>query len=134
MNAEQRARYPADWKWISRRIRFQRAGGRCECRGLCGRYHGAKPGSRARCKAVHGAAHPVTGSRVELQTAHLDHDPSNSVDANLLALCQRCHVNLDAAPKAAALARKRHQARAIGDLPGLHPPTKGRSKSPSGHP
>lgn len=34
---ENRDRYPADWRDISHRIRFDRAGGRCECDGRCGR-------------------------------------------------------------------------------------------------
>lgn len=34
---ENRDRYPRDWKQISERIRFERAQGRCECEGECGR-------------------------------------------------------------------------------------------------
>lgn len=45
----QRDLYPADWEELSRRIRFERAGGACEW-----------------CGAVHGAIHPETGSRVIL--------------------------------------------------------------------
>ncbi|MGW8985118.1 hypothetical protein ACWGQ9_20930 [Streptomyces parvus] len=41
-------RYPRDWPQISARIRFERAGGRCECTGHCGLEH---PGGR--CPAVH---------------------------------------------------------------------------------
>ena len=33
---ENRARYPKDWKAISKRIPFARAGGRCDCTGKCG--------------------------------------------------------------------------------------------------
>jgi hypothetical protein len=39
---ELRPRYPADWPQISRRVRFERAGGRCEA---CGR----PPGAGRRC-------------------------------------------------------------------------------------
>lgn len=33
---ENRALYPANWKALSKRIRHERAGNRCECRGECG--------------------------------------------------------------------------------------------------
>jgi hypothetical protein len=72
------SRYHPDWKAISRRIRFQRAGNRCEW-----------------CGAENYQPHPVTGSRVILTVAHLDHDILNNDDENLAALCQRCHLNYD---------------------------------------
>jgi hypothetical protein len=34
-------------------------------------------------------------TRVSLACAHLDHDPSNNAGRNLLALCQRCHLEHD---------------------------------------
>lgn len=76
---ENRSRYPDDWKQISNRIRFERARGRCEW-----------------CNAQHGQPHPITGSKVVLTTAHLDHTPENCDDANLAALCQKCHNAYDA--------------------------------------
>lgn len=81
---ENRARYPSDWKRISREIRA-RAGGRCE-------------GSPAYpdCRAEHGKPHPVTGSLVVLTVAHLDHTPENCAAENLRAMCQRCHLTYDA--------------------------------------
>lgn len=83
--------YPANWKQISHRIRFERAGNRCE---WCGAYN--------------NLAHPVTGSKVVLTVAHLGadredgtpgdkHDKADCRDANLAALCQRCHLNFDRA-------------------------------------
>ena len=90
IKAENRKRYPKDWKDISLRIRFERAEGRCECRGECGHDHGG------RCDARHGLPHPVTGSRVILTTAHRDHTPENCDDDNLFAACQRCHLAYDA--------------------------------------
>lgn len=80
---ENKARYPKDWKAISGAIRM-RAGNRCE-------------GSPAypECQAENGQAHPVTGSRVVLTVAHLDHTPENCHPANLRAWCQRCHLNYD---------------------------------------
>ena len=64
---ELRALYPADWPAISRRIRFERAGNRCEW-----------------CGAANHWFHPETGSVVVLTVAH----PANNADDNLAALCQ----------------------------------------------
>lgn len=85
------ADYPSAWHEISRRIRFERAAGRCECEGECGVEHGG------RCAAEHGQPHPVTGSRVVLTVAHLDHDTAHNADGNLKAMCQSCHLCYDAA-------------------------------------
>jgi hypothetical protein len=85
-------RYPSNWREISARIRFVRAGGRCECSGQCGLAH---PGGR--CPALHDQAHPETGSEVCLTTAHLNHTPEDVRESNLLAACQRCHLRIDAA-------------------------------------
>lgn len=75
---ENRARYPKDWPEISKRIRFGRAGGKCEW-----------------CGAEHGKPHPETGSKVVLTVAHLDHSPENCEESNLAALCQKCHNSYD---------------------------------------
>ena len=74
-----RSKYPDNWDEISRRIRFERARGRCEF-----------------CGAENGKPHPVTGSWVVLTVAHLDHDTTHNDDDNLKALCQRCHLTYDA--------------------------------------
>ena len=81
---ENRALYPKDWPQISKAVRAA-AGNRCV-------------GSPAYpdCRAANGEPHPVTGSRVVLTVAHLDHDPSNCELANLKAWCQRCHLTYDA--------------------------------------
>lgn len=71
-------RYPPNWKEISLRIRA-RAGNKCEF-----------------CGAENYMPHPVTGSKVILTVAHLDHDPQNCADENLKALCQKCHLSYDA--------------------------------------
>ena len=81
---ENRTLYPHDWPAISHRIRFERAGSRCEW---------AEDGDR--CTATHGQPHPKTGARVILTTMHLDHDPTNCDDANLLAACQLHHNAYD---------------------------------------
>lgn len=98
--------YSADWLKITDRIRFGRAAGRCECRGECGRTHGKRIGSKARCKAVHGKVDPITGQAISLQTAHLNHDKSDNDDGNLRAFCSRCHALYDAPEK-----RRRHYER-----------------------
>ncbi len=81
---ENRSRYPKNWKAIAAAIR-DRARDRCE-------------GSPAYpdCRAENGQPHPVTGSRVVLTVAHLDHTPENCAHSNLRAMCQRCHLTYDA--------------------------------------
>jgi hypothetical protein len=81
---ERRHLYPANWKQI-RAATLDRAGHRCE-------------GSPAHpdCQAANHEPHPVTGSRVVLTIAHLDHDPTNNDPVNLRAWCQRCHNRYDA--------------------------------------
>ncbi len=87
---ENRDRYPPDWRQISARIRFERAGARCECMGECGHVHHG-----GRCAARRGKPHPVTASIVVLTVAHLDHTPENYAGDNLRAMCQRCHLAYD---------------------------------------
>jgi len=102
---ENRDRYPKDWPAISRERRTA-AGWRCE-------------GSPAYpdCRAVNGEPHPVTGSKVVLTVAHLDHRPENVEPANLRAWCQRCHLKYDA-PMHAANAEIR-RLRALINAPEL---------------
>jgi 5-methylcytosine-specific restriction endonuclease McrA len=104
IRAENRARYPKNWPKISRRIR-DRAGNRCE-------------GSPAfpNCRARNGEPHPVTGARVVLTVAHLDHQPENVSDTNLRAWCQRCHNTYDARVRRAGIEQRAREARAIDDL------------------
>ena len=90
--------YPDDWPAISRRIRFERAGNRCEW-----------------CAAANCWPHPETGSKVVLTVAHLDHHPANNADDNLAALCQACHNRYDG-PKRAQN-RKHNALRDAGQLP-----------------
>ena len=107
---ENRARYPANWREISERIRFARAGGRCECTGHCGQDHAG------RCTALHGEPHPETGSKVVLTVMHLDHQPEHNDDANLLAGCQRCHNRYDMPMRRAGIAQRARLQMAIADL------------------
>ena len=73
-----RTKYPPDWEEISLAVRA-RAKWKCEF-----------------CGAAQGEPHPVTGSRVVLTVAHLDHDTTHNGLENLRALCQRCHLTYDA--------------------------------------
>lgn len=89
--AENRARYPKDWKLRSYFVRFVRAKGRCE-----------------RCGARHGGGHPITNSLVVLTTAHVfDERPEASSLLNLAAWCQRCHNRHDIKARRARWRAKR---------------------------
>lgn len=80
---ENLARYPKDWKQIRERI-LLRANHCCEGSPL-----------DPSCRVQNGSLHPVTGSKVVLTIAHLDHTPENCADENLRAWCQRCHLAYD---------------------------------------
>lgn len=124
--------YPIDWALLSRRVRFERARGRCE---ECGRPHGAVVQQLADGRWLDQAcgewrddageavdwpdivaAATMRPRRVWLSACHLDHDPMNSRLRNLRALCQRCHLRHDRAEH-----RRRRRLtfllrRALGDL------------------
>lgn len=97
---ENRARYPRDWKAISLAIR-ERAGWRCEWDG---------------CGARHGEPHPVTGSRVVLTVAHLNHLPEDCRPENLRAWCQMHHNAYDAPMRRAGVRARRRALMAARDL------------------
>ena len=101
IRAENRALYPKDWDTISLAIRHQRAGNVCEMEG---------------CGAVNGQPHPITGSKVVLTVAHLDHDPRNCDPANLKAWCQKCHNTYDGPMRAAGIRARRRAALATKEL------------------
>lgn len=104
IRTENKARYPKDWPDTSRAIRA-RAGQRCE----------GSP-TYPTCRAEHGMPHPVTGSRVVLTVAHLDHTPENCAPDNLRAWCQRCHLAYDAAHHRRNAAMTRRASRQTRDL------------------
>lgn len=130
---ELRALYPADWPAISRRIRFDVAGGRCQ---RCNRPHLARvlclPDGRwedfdaRRWYDGNGAVVAAPSvlevdrsghvTKVVLTCAHIEHDPSRNDDADLAAWCGRCHLLHDA-PHHRAQRRLTYRLRsAIGDL------------------
>jgi hypothetical protein len=105
---EFRALYPSNWPELSERVRFERAGGRCQG---CGRPHLATvrclPDGRwfdeSKRTWRDGRGRPARWpdlidagyfrlTRVVLAAAHLDNNPANSRLANLRGLCQRCHL------------------------------------------
>lgn len=101
---ENKARYPKDWKAISLKVR-EAAGWMCE-------------GSPAYpdCRAPNAEPHPVTGSKVVLTVAHLDHQPENCDRANLKAWCQRCHNTYDMAMRRRGIAERARAALGVADL------------------
>ncbi|MBK8211448.1 MAG: hypothetical protein IPK78_17355 [Rhodospirillales bacterium] len=129
---ELRCLYPRHWPALSRRVRFERAGGRCQG---CGRPHATTVrclpdgrwfdpaegtwrdgrGRLARWPDLEQMARQRT-TRVVLAAAHLDHDPRNNRMRNLRSLCQRCHIIHD---RSHHLSQRRITyllRRAVGDL------------------
>ena len=88
-------KYPDNWGTLSRYIRFDRAGGQCECHGECG-LHLTHPGPR-RCVEKHQESAVWATGVVILTTAHLCHDSTCDDRDHLLAMCQRCHLRYDQA-------------------------------------
>ena len=48
--------------------------------------------------------------------AHLDHQPENSADKNLRAMCQKCHLNYDAEEHRRSRRERQRALVAVGDL------------------
>lgn len=139
IRAENRDRYPDNWKAISARVRLE-AHDKCE---WCGVENGRmiRRGVSADGVALYryadqtcyedgydaktGDPIPDTGEdtcdwrdpvKVVLTVAHLDHRPENCARDNLRALCQRCHNAYDAPMRARGIAERKKAARAVGDL------------------
>lgn len=120
IRAENRARYPSNWREISATIR-ERANHRCEQCGVPNHERGWRdrdgswnPIKVGPLKEAHG---PTTKPPFYIQTsegrtikiieivltcAHIDHQPENCDPTNLLALCQRCHLRMDVTVAAVA--------------------------------
>ena len=90
MSPFKKERYPPDWPSISLRIRG-RSGGQCECEGECGLHH------ERRCQERNGESAVWAKGKVVLTVAHLNHVEMDCRDANLKAMCQRCHLRYDSA-------------------------------------
>ncbi len=87
-------KYCKDWKTRSRFIRFYRAKNHCE-----------------KCGCENYKPHPITGSRVVLTVAHLDHNIKNNSFFNLMAMCQKCHNNYDKDHRKETRIKKQQQLR-----------------------
>lgn len=98
IRAENRSRYPANWKAVSLARRVA-AGWKCEW-----------------CPALQGEEHPISGGKVVLTVAHLDHQPENCDPANLAALCQRCHNRYDAPTRRQGIKLRAREALSVGDM------------------
>lgn len=84
-------KYPPNWKSEIRPAILERANHKCE-----------------KCGAENYKPNPITGSKVVLTIAHLDHDETNhdvSLD-RLMAMCQKCHLTYDAPEKARRIKAK----------------------------
>ena len=136
---ELRGFYPIDWAQLSRVIRFERAGGRCE---MCGRPHGRmishlgdgrwfdpdegcwRDGQGRGIDWIDFTAFKgqLRHTRVVLAAAHVDHDPTNNRTRNLRALCQRCHLLHDREEHRRRRRLTYRRRRALGDLfEGIYP-------------
>lgn len=124
-----RKAYPSNWEEISRRIRFERAKGKCE---MCGAPHGwfrdqhdvlHDPKTWAGLQKL-GFSWPAV--KIVLTTAHLGiakldgtpgskDDRMDCRDENLAALCQRCHLNFDRPENLKTQLRNRQQRREAVD-------------------
>ena len=100
IKAENRERYPADWK-DRRRAVLDRAGNRCE---LCGVPNRTFIQRRIDHPAIWRLMGPGGSGKsflwdraieVVLTVAHLDPTYSSHELKHLLALCQRCHLKID---------------------------------------
>jgi hypothetical protein len=128
-----RCLYPPHWPELSWRIRFERAGGRCQA---CGRPHlvqlrclpdgrwfdeAARTWRNRRGKPCRWPdlieAAGLRSTRVVLAAAHLDGNSANNRPRNLRSVCQRCHVLHDEneayslCPQASAAAERRSKRR-----------------------
>ncbi len=126
-----RKAYPDDWEKISRFIRFERAGGRCEWCKVPHFAYREKGGDRwvtaQEIEEIVGDGGWVSfdlneATLIILTVAHLgiakpDGSPGSKEDRmdcrpeNLAALCQRCHLNFDRPDNLKTQRRKRQQRR-----------------------
>jgi hypothetical protein len=113
--------YPPNWKEISRRIRFERSQGQCECDGECG-LHRTHPGPR-RCEERDGQPAKWAKGIVVLTVAHLNApggpcqcDPLCAIEEHLKAMCQRCHLRYDVQLHVGNAYATRRRGAALGEL------------------
>lgn len=134
---ENKARYPKNWKAIRAAV-LERAGNACEgspefpdCRIANHSFRNTVTGEVTTDTEIVDQWELVDGqktSRIVLTIAHLDHVPENCdgmdqgqpappvEDANLRALCQRCHLKYDAQHHAETARETRRNKLAVRDL------------------
>ena len=93
-----------EWEEFSRRIRFERAKGQCECEGECGLHDGKDlffPKAH-RCEERHGMNAKYALGVIVLTVAHLNRvggicacSPPCAKEDHVKAMCQRCHLRYD---------------------------------------
>lgn len=118
MSGAASASYPVDWGFLSWNIVVRRAGGRCECVGICGRPGEHLARADARCRNRHGQPRwqgKPWQRPVILSTAHLGHDASVQDPDELIGLCEPCHLAFDRAQHVAT--RRRNFEQRAGLLP-----------------
>lgn len=129
IRAENKERYPENWKEISEAVRDE-AGNRCEwcnapngvtiCRGdgnymlPSGHIYDDRKGMFL--GVGRGSEYDGKLTRVVLTVAHMDHQPENCSRENLKALCQLCHNRYDAPMRAQGRKDRAREARAASDL------------------
>lgn len=70
-----------------------------------------------RCGRMNGMPiDDITGPCIVLTVMHLNHQPEDCGDDNLLHGCQGCHNRYDAPVRAAGIKARRRAERASGDL------------------
>lgn len=143
IRAENRDRYPKNWKTVIVPGIRTRSGDRCECLGECGTQHG--PDKDGRCLRRNGeigyhrgpedfvilarslavadlaidTAALVDGHKViqiVLTVGHLNHTPEDCTPKNLKHWCQGCHNRYDAPMRRAGIQARARAQRASGDL------------------
>jgi 5-methylcytosine-specific restriction endonuclease McrA len=83
--------YHENWQAIRKSI-LRRAKNRCEL-----------------CNAENKKPHWRTGSKVVLTVHHINFNKKDNRGINLIALCQRCHLRLDAPNRTQKIKRKKNE-------------------------
>lgn len=115
---ENKHRYPANWRDIRAAI-LERAGHRCEQCGVPNkswRLPGFGAWTFDPATADEWSDEGRKATRIVLTIAHLDHKPEHCDPANLLVLCQRCHLAYDADHHKQTAYQTRRNGKAAGDL------------------
>jgi len=90
-----RADYPDNWKAFSADIRFERAGGRCECKGECGKDHEADRCPKRHLKVYDDVACILTVAHLNAKGGPCSCEPRCAKEEHVKAMCQGCHLRYD---------------------------------------